>query len=114
MPPTLGFLVFPSLPSSFFSQFPPFSLLLQANYQLTHYQLRSALALVRFWTLAWLAYIFLEQERTRLQELWQRPVTIGEARREFVRRQRRQLLIWLGQQFQQGVHLDSLFDLLAA
>jgi DDE superfamily endonuclease len=81
---------------------------------LDHYQLMSAKALVRFWTLAWLAYVFLEQERARLQELWQRPVTIGEARREFVRRQRRQLLIWLSQQFQQGVHLDSLFELLAA
>jgi len=81
---------------------------------LDHYQLMSALALVRFWTLAWLAYVFLEQERARLQELWQRPVTIGETRREFMRRQRRQLLIWLRQQFLQGVHLDSLFEWLAA
>jgi hypothetical protein len=81
---------------------------------LDHYQLMSALALVRFWTLAWLAYVFLEQERARLQQQWQRPVTIGEARHEFQRRQRRQLLIWLGQQFQKGVHLDSLFELFAA
>lgn len=81
---------------------------------LDHYQLMSALAIVRFWTLACLAYVFLEQERARLQQQWQRPVTIGEARHEFQRRQRRQLLIWLGQQFQKGVHLDSLFDLFAA
>ena len=31
---------------------------------LDHYQLMSATAIVRFWTLAMLAYVFLEQERT--------------------------------------------------
>ncbi len=47
---------------------------------LDHYQLMSAVAIVRFWTLALLAYVFLEEERARLQQHWQRPVTIGEAR----------------------------------
>lgn len=42
----------------------------------------SALAIVRFWTLAMLAYVFLEEERTRLQAQGKGPVTIGEARRE--------------------------------
>src|SRR5437764_15061918 len=53
---------------------------------LDQYQLMSASAIVRFWTLAMLAYVFLEQERDRLHSQWQRPVTIGEARREIQRR----------------------------
>jgi hypothetical protein len=81
---------------------------------LDHYQLMSVLAIVRFWTLALLAYIFLEEERARLQEQWQRPVTIGEARREIQRRHRRRVLEWLHEQFQSGVQPDSLYDLLAA
>lgn len=35
---------------------------------LDHYQLMSACATVRFWTLALLAYVFLEEERARLQQ----------------------------------------------
>src|SRR6266849_4161780 len=81
---------------------------------LDHYQLMSATAIVRFWTLAMLAYVFLEEERDRLQQQWQRPVTIGQARREIQRRHRRTVLIWLHAQFQSGVQPDSLFDLFAA
>ena len=81
---------------------------------LDHYQLMSAFALVRFWTLAWLAYVFLEEERDRLQAQWQRAVTIGEARREIQRRHRRHLLNWLQEQFQSGVEPDSLYELLSA
>ncbi len=60
---------------------------------LDHYQLMSAQALLRFWTLAMLAYVFLEEEQHRLRLAWQRPVTIGEARREIQRRHRRGLLV---------------------
>ncbi len=81
---------------------------------LDQYQLMSATAVVRFWTLAMLAYIFLEEERDRLQTQWQRPVTIGEARREIQRRHRRHLLNWLHEQFQSGVEPDSLYELLSA
>ena len=62
---------------------------------LDQYQLMSATAIVRFWTLAMLAYVFLEEERIRLQAQWQRHVTIGEARREIQRRHRRYVLDWL-------------------
>lgn len=58
---------------------------------LDHYQLLSAVVIVRFWTLA---YVFLEEERSRLQQ-WQRPDTIGEARREIQRYHRRRVLDWL-------------------
>ena len=80
---------------------------------LDQYQLMSATALVRFWTLAMLAYIFLE-ESDRLQTQWQRHVTIGEARREIQRRHRRHLLDWLHGQFQFGVEPETLYELLSA
>ena len=81
---------------------------------LDHYQLMSALAIVRFWTLAMLASVFLEEECTRLQAQWQGPVTIGEARREIQRRHRRKVLDWLQAQFQSGIQPDSLYELFAA
>ena len=81
---------------------------------LDHYQLMSASALLRFWTLAMLAYVFLEEEQQRLRVMWQCPVTIGEARREIQRRHRRRLLAWLHHQFLSGVHPETLFDLFAA
>ncbi|HEV7237535.1 MAG TPA: hypothetical protein VGN15_15210, partial [Ktedonobacteraceae bacterium] len=66
---------------------------------LDQYQLMSAVAIVRFWTLAMLAYVFLEEERHRLQSRWQRHFTIGQARREIQRRHRRDVLAWLHEQF---------------
>jgi hypothetical protein len=81
---------------------------------LDHYQLMSVTALMRFWTLALLAYVFLEEERHRLHTQQQRPVTIGEARREIQRRHRRKVLAWLHEQFQSGVQPDSLYELFAA
>jgi SRSO17 transposase len=81
---------------------------------LDQYQLMSAVAIVRFWTLAMLAYVFLEEECTRLQAQWHRHVTIGEARREMQRRHRRKVLDWLHEQFQSGAQPDSLYELFAA
>ncbi len=78
------------------------------------YQLMSATAIVRFWTLAMLAYVFLEEERDRLQTQWQRHVSIGEARREIQRRHRRHVLEWLHEQFQSGLQPDDLYELLSA
>ena len=81
---------------------------------LDHYQLMSASAILRFWTLALLAYVFLEEEQQRLRAAWHRPVTIGEARREIQRRHRRHVLEWLHHQFLSGVHPETLFELFAA
>jgi hypothetical protein len=81
---------------------------------LDQYQVMSASALLRFWTLAMLAYVFLEEEQQRLHVLWQRPVSIGEARREIQRRHRRCLLVWLHGQFLSGAHPEMLFELFAA
>jgi hypothetical protein len=81
---------------------------------LDQYQVMSAVAIVRFWTLAMLAYVFLEEEGHRLHQQWQRHVTIGEARREIQRRHRRYVLDWLHGQFQSGIEPDSLYDLFSA
>ncbi len=81
---------------------------------LDQYQLMSATAIVRFWTLAMLAYVFLEEECHRLQEQWQRHVTIGQARREIQRRHRRHVLDWLHGQFQSGIEPDSFYELFSA
>ncbi len=81
---------------------------------LDQYQLMSAVAIVRFWTLARLSYVFLEEECHRLQAQWQRHVTIGEARREIQRRHRRHVLDGLHGQFQSGIEPDSFYDLFSA
>lgn len=81
---------------------------------LDHYQLMSATAILRFWTLAMLAYVFLEEEHARLQEQRSCHVSIGQARREIQRRHRRHVLDWLHEQFQSGVEPDSLYLLFAA
>ncbi len=81
---------------------------------LDHYQLMSVSAILRFWTLALLVYVFLEEEQQRLRASWQRSVTIGEARREIQRRHRRHVLEWLHHQFLSGVHPEMLFELFAA
>jgi hypothetical protein len=59
-----------------------------------------------------LAYVFLEEEQHGLQVQWQRPVTIGEARREIQRRHRRNVFQWLHDQILSGVQPATLFDLL--
>jgi len=66
---------------------------------LDHYQLMSATAIQRFWTLVMLAYLFLDEERCRLQEQQQRPVTIGEACRHVQRTHWSHLLDWLHHAF---------------
>jgi hypothetical protein len=81
---------------------------------LDQYQVMSATAIVRFWTLAMLAYVFLEEECQRLHEQRHRHVTIGQARREIQRRQRRLVLDWLHGQFQSGIEPDSLYELFSA
>lgn len=81
---------------------------------LSNYQLMSAIAIARSWTLAMFVYVFLAEERQRLQAQWQRHVTMGEAHRDIQRRHCRKVLDWLHKQFQFGVQLDSLYELFAA
>ena len=81
---------------------------------LDQYQVLSAEAIVRFWTLAWAAYSFLDEERARLRRDWQRPVTVGDARREVQRTHWRHLITWIHQQFAGGAVPQTVFERLAA
>jgi hypothetical protein len=81
---------------------------------LDHYQLMSATAILRFWTLVCAAYLYLDEERAHLRHEWQRHVTIGQARREVQRRHCQHLLDWLHEQFSAGIMPEQLFPLLAA
>lgn len=81
---------------------------------LDQYQVMTATALVRFWTLVLAAYAFLEEERQRLQQAQPGHVTLGDAQRAVQRTHRRHLLGWLQQQFHLGATADDVDALLAA
>lgn len=81
---------------------------------LDHYQLMSATALVRFWTLVCLTYVFLEEQNAQLRLTWQRHVTLGETRRFVQQRQWHLLLDWLHDQFALGSNPQDLHTLLVA
>ena len=81
---------------------------------LDQYQVMSTDAIVRFWTLAWAAYCFLDEERARLRREWQCHVTLGDARREVQRTHRHHLIMWIHQQFVAGVAPQTVFEHLAA
>lgn len=81
---------------------------------LDQYQVMSADAIVRFWTLAWAAYTFLDEERAQLRAIWQRHVTLGEARREVQRAHWCHLIRWMHQEFLAGTTPEVVFDQLAA
>jgi hypothetical protein len=81
---------------------------------LDQYQVMSATAVVRFWTLVLTAYVFLEAEQDRLRRERQSHVTIGEARAAVQRRHWRLMLIWLHRQLQSGEAPQALIDRLVA
>ncbi len=81
---------------------------------LDQYQVMSAAAIIRFWTLALAAYAFLDEERARLRVVWHRHVTLGEARREVQRRHWNHLIQWMHQEFAAGATPQTLGERLAA
>ena len=81
---------------------------------LDQYQLMTATALVRFWTLVLAAYVFLDEERHRLQQAQPGHVPGGDAQRVVQRTHRQHLLGWLQQQFQRGATAEEVGALLAA
>lgn len=81
---------------------------------LDHYQVLSATALLRWWTLVLAAYVFLDEERARLQQGAQHHVTLGDARTAMQQVHRHQLLGWIYAQCQAGVSLDDLAHRLAS
>lgn len=81
---------------------------------LDHYQLMTATALVRFWTVVLAAYVFLEEEQARSRRAQRRHGTIGDTRRAVQHAHQRHQLAWLQQQFQAGATPADVADLLAA
>lgn len=75
-----------------------------------HYQLMTAQAILRFWTLTACLLCFLEELRaTSHSQL----ATCGDARRTLQDEHRRNLLFWLKAQFQAGFTVDQISILLA-
>ena len=64
-----------------------------------HYQLMSAEAILRFWTLIACLSCFLDEQRATQKDL----ATWGEARRAIQLEHQRNLLTWLETQFQTGL-----------
>ena len=81
---------------------------------LDQYQVMSAQAIVRFWTLVLATYTFLEQEQALLTAQDQRHVTLGQARRAVQATHHHQLLNWIYAQFHAGATPDDLALRLAA
>lgn len=80
-----------------------------------HYQLRSAVGLLRFWHLAFLAYTYLEQQRALLLAQEGSPgLTIGQMRCRQQQTHRRLLLTWIHTQFATGLTPEQVDQRLAA
>ena len=60
-----------------------------------HYQLRSALAIRRFWALGFCLYQFLDRLRLRLSRLQKRHVTLGETISWLRERQHNRMIVWI-------------------
>lgn len=80
-----------------------------------HYQLMSATAIVRFWTLVSCLAYFLDKQRASLQaERPEEHITWGDARRAIQAEHQRNLLAWFEDQFRSGVTAGQLCARLAA
>jgi SRSO17 transposase len=77
---------------------------------LDHYQLMSATAIQRFWTLVMLAYCFLDQERDHHQRQTGGYITIGDAWRKVQRTHWRHFIDWLHQCFRSGLKPADLYQ----
>ena len=72
------------------------------------YQIRSAQAIVRFWALALCLYQYLDEQRFRLRQERQHPVSLGETRTWVRQRHADLLLEWLAPQFTAGATADQV------
>jgi SRSO17 transposase len=77
---------------------------------LDQYQLMSATAIHRFWTLVMLAYFFLDQERDRQQRQTTEHITIGDAWRQVQRTHWCHFIDWIHQLFKFGTQPADLYQ----
>jgi hypothetical protein len=90
------------------------------------YQLMTTTALLRYWTVCWIAFSFLEEIRDELkQQKHQKegenqenrkdhPVTLGQARKEVQKTHQKLFLEWIYQQAFSGTPVEELFASLVA
>lgn len=69
-----------------------------------HYQLMSAEAIVRFWTLIACLGYFLDDQKARRDSL----LTWGDVRRALQKEHQRNLLVWLASQFNAGLSVEQI------
>ncbi len=81
----------------------------KALFGLDQYQLMTATAIVRFWTLVMLAYYFLDQERARYQQQTDQHLTIGDVWRQVQRTHWRHFIDWMHQKFRFGFQPADLY-----
>ena len=74
------------------------------------YQLMTAQAVLRFWTLLSCLLFFLEEQRTQPDQLL---LTCGDARRKLQEQHRLNLLLWLKEQFQANSSIEQIATQLA-
>ena len=75
-----------------------------------HYQLMTAQAILRFWTLIVCLMCFLEEQRAACESS---PFTCGDARREIKQQHQINLLLWLKDQFQTNSSFEQISAQLA-
>jgi len=76
---------------------------------LDQYQLMTAAAIVRFWTMVMLAYYFLDQERAHYQQQTDQHLTIGDVWRQVRRTHWRHFIDWIHQEFRFGCQPADLY-----
>jgi hypothetical protein len=80
-----------------------------------HYQIRSAIGIVRFWHLAFLGYLYLEAERLKRPDAPGEPaLTIGQTRCWQQKRHQLLLLDWIGHRYADGLTSEQIDRLLVA
>lgn len=80
-----------------------------------HYQIRSATGIVRFWHLAFLGYLYLEEERQHRPVAAGEPImTIGQTRCWQQTRHQLLLLDWIGARYADGLNSEQINQLLVA
>lgn len=67
-----------------------------------HYQVMTDRAIVRYWTFAACAYLFLDERRAVMTQTQARHITLGEARQDVQKDHQLNLLHWLQTEFQNG------------
>jgi hypothetical protein len=78
------------------------------------YQLMSSQGLLRYWSLCWIAFGFLEEQRCVLEKAAGSHVTCGQAKHDLQQQHHRLLLQWIYARAHQGLPCDDLYALFAA